>query len=83
MTLCGIVLACGLLKIPLEYVDITKPDQYAFTIVIIALAAVLVARWEAALKNAHPVPGNRQTGSSGPIPVRLVARSSAWSPWYD
>ena len=80
MALCGIVLACGLLKIPLEYVDITKSDQYAFTIVIIALAAVLVARWEAALKNANPVPGKRQTDRVRPR-SRQSAKSSAWYVW--
>jgi hypothetical protein len=52
----GIVLACGLLKIPFRYLAIFQPDQYAFTLVIIALAAILVIRWENALKNINAAP---------------------------
>jgi len=72
--LCGIVLACGLLKIPLKDLAVESADQYAFTIVIIALAAILIVRWEAVLKNAHPVPEKRQTAHVRPYPAGPAVR---------
>jgi membrane-bound metal-dependent hydrolase YbcI (DUF457 family) len=65
--LYGIVLACGLMRVPFRYLAIFQPDQYAFTLVIIALAAILVIRWEEALKDidgaSHNEPVNDQSGS--------------------
>ena len=72
--LCGIVLACGLLKIPLQDLAVKSADQYAFTIVIIALAAILIVRWETVLKNARPVPEKRQTAHVRPYPAGPAVR---------
>jgi voltage-gated potassium channel Kch len=64
----GIVLVCGLLKIPFRYLAIFQPDQYAFTLVIIALAAILVIRWEKALENINAAPHHEPvTDRPGPL----------------
>jgi inner membrane protein len=70
--LCGMVIACGLLKIPLEDLAISNPDQYAFTAVILALAVLLLMRWETALRHARPVPKNLQERHGRRVPAPPV-----------
>jgi hypothetical protein len=70
--LCGIVLACGLFKIPLTVLSIKNTDQYAFTAVVIALAAILMVRWEAALQRLRPMPENLQKTPGLPVPAPPV-----------
>ncbi len=68
---CGIVLAYGLLKMSLTGLA-SGADQDAFTLVVIALAAILMIRWGAALKNAHPVPEKPRLTCDSPAPSPAV-----------
>jgi membrane-bound metal-dependent hydrolase YbcI (DUF457 family) len=51
--LCGVVIACDLLKISLNYIGLVNPDQYTFTIVAIILGSILILRWKSELEKAH------------------------------
>ncbi|MGA7798391.1 MAG: metal-dependent hydrolase [Methanoregula sp.] len=64
---CGVVLAYGFLKISLTGLA-SGAEQDAFTVVVIALAAILMARWEAALKSATPVPEQPDLACDHPVP---------------
>ena len=64
---CGVVLAYGFLKISLTGLA-SGAEQDAFTVVVIALAAILMARWEAALKSARSVPEKPQPACESPVP---------------
>jgi len=87
---CGIVLAYGLLKTPITGLT-SGADQDVFTIVVTALAAILVLGWEAALQHATPVPKNPRVTSDRPAPspaptgiehmeylVRLIGKDPDW-----
>jgi hypothetical protein len=64
---CGIILACGLLKVPLSDLAVKSADQYAITIIVITLAAILIIRWEAVLKRAPAEPENPRIAGGKPV----------------
>ena len=51
--LCGIVIACDILKIPLNYMGLVNPDEFTFTIVAIMLGSVLILRWKSEFKKTY------------------------------
>jgi hypothetical protein len=64
---CGIILACGLLKVPLSDLAVKSADQYAITISVITLAAILIIRWETVLKSAPAEPENPRMARGKPV----------------
>jgi membrane-bound metal-dependent hydrolase YbcI (DUF457 family) len=68
---CGIVFAYALLNLPLSGLA-SGADQEAFTIMVMALAAILLRRWEAAIQTAPPVPKNIPAVRDQPVPSPAV-----------
>ena len=50
----GIVVACGLLGIPIRYLAVSNGEESVFTTFVILLAVILVLRWKRALKSNRP-----------------------------
>jgi hypothetical protein len=59
--LCGVVVFCAFLKIPLKDLAVTSADQYVMCVGILALAAILFYHWELRLYGRRPV---RKQGSA-------------------
>ena len=61
--LCGIVIACDLLGIPLAYTGQVNPAQFTFVIAAVLLGSILILRWKSALADTYGPHGDPQIAS--------------------